>query len=80
MGLEEADCQARLREGQVNCNSLLYRILYSNNVKSRDLVLQIASYCESFSLDKVIFTQQDVESILQRPSDQVVKAFDSILC
>ena len=29
-----------------NCNAVLYRSLYSNNTKSRDMILKIASYCQ----------------------------------
>ena len=66
-------------EIRVNCNSILYRIIHSTNTKSRDLILEIASNCEQFSLSKVFITQDDVKKLLDQPSLQVIQAFDNIL-
>lgn len=62
-----------------SCNSLIYRALYSNNTKSRDLILDIASHCKYFSLSSVFISQQEVEKILQQPTPPVIAAFDNIL-
>ena len=34
----------------VQCNSLLYKILDEKFTKSRDLILEVASYCSQFKL------------------------------
>lgn len=68
-----------LDEGEVNCNSLLYRILQSDSTKGRDAILEIASFCEKFSLSKVFISLADVKKVLQRPSLQIMDAFDRIL-
>lgn len=53
---------------KVNCNSLLYKILYSQRLKSRDMILEIASYCSQFSLQNFFISQEEVGSILKNPS------------
>ena len=52
------------KDTSLNCNSLLYQILYSKNTKCRDLILSIASHCSRFSLSHVFLTQDDVKAIL----------------
>ena len=49
---------------KVNCNSLLYKIQYSDQLKSRDIVLEIASYCEQFSLQNFFISLTDVGKLL----------------
>ena len=53
---------------KVNCNSLLYKILYSQRLKSRDMILEIASYCEQFSLQNFFISQDEVGQVLKNPS------------
>ena len=48
----------------VDCNSVLYRILTSQNAKSRDLIFKIASYSSSFSLSRVFINQDDAKAVL----------------
>ena len=48
--LKSSQEETSLDNCKVNCNSLLYKIQYSDQLKSRDMVLEIASYCERFSL------------------------------
>ena len=73
---EEKDTDDKCK---VNCNSLLYKILYSQRLKSRDIILEIASYCDQFSLQNFFISQDEVGQVLKNPSPQVVKAFDNIL-
>ena len=60
-------------------NSLLYRILYSENTKSRDLILKIVSYSEEFSLSKIFICQADVKQVIRNISSQLIDAFNTIL-
>ena len=62
-----------------NCNAVIYRVLYSNNTKSRDLILKIASFCQQFSLYKVFISLDDVQRVLLKLSPQIIEAFDNIL-
>ena len=39
-----------------NCNSLLYRNLYTKNTMSRDMILRIASLCENFNLADIFIS------------------------
>ena len=48
-------------ENKVDCNSILYRNLYTHNTKSRDLILQIASLSEQFTLTKVFISIDDLQ-------------------
>ena len=43
------------------------------------MVLEIASYCERFSLQNFFISLDDVQKLLQHPSPEVIKAFDDIL-
>lgn len=57
---EEAAEEEIYDKQTIGCNSLLYRILRSNNTKSRDLILHIASYCKEYSIQNFFITQDDV--------------------
>ena len=37
-------------ECNVKCNSLIYKCLYSQEIKNKDTILQIASFCKQFSM------------------------------
>ena len=63
----------------VQCNSLLYKILDENFTKSRDLILEVASYCSQFKLQNFFLSQDDVSRVLQNTTTQVVQALDDIL-
>lgn len=69
---EEDKKKQELQEGMINCNSIAYRILYTEKQKSRDLVLKILSYCPSFSLTDVFIKQADVLSSLMNPSGMMI--------
>ena len=64
---------------RMNCNSIAYRSLYSNETRSRDLILKIASFCPDFSLANIFISQADVEVLLQQPTGEVIRAFDDIM-
>ena len=49
---------------RVNCNSILYRMLYCDNTKSRDLILDIADQCEEFSLSNQFLSLDEVRSCI----------------
>ena len=63
----------------INCNSIAYRILYSDNQKSRDLIMGILSFCPEFSLADIFITQADVLSALMKPSGMMMQAFKDIM-
>ena len=64
---------------RMNCNSIAYRALYSNETRSRDLLLKIASFCPDFSLGNIFISQADVDFLLQQPTGEVIRAFDDIM-
>ena len=45
-----------VKNGGLNCRSLIYRILYVDETKSRDMIIKIARLCEEFSLSKFFIT------------------------
>lgn len=58
---------------------MAYRGIYSPQIKSRDLILKILSFCPGFSLADVFIKQDDVSQALQNISGQVVFAFNDIM-
>ena len=60
------------------CNSTLYQILYSENLKARDKILKIASFCEQFSLTDVFITQNDCHKVLCKLTDETDRAFNAV--
>ena len=67
------------KKSSITCNSILYRIIYSENVRSRDIILEIASLCQHFSIQHCFISLSDLDKILKNPTAQVVGAFDNIL-
>ena len=51
-------------EFKANCNSLIYRALMSTNTKSRDLILEISTYLEAFSLSRHLISQTEIAHML----------------
>lgn len=49
---------------KIKCNALLYKMIYQQETKSRDLILRIGTKC-GMSLADVFITQEDVRSLLQ---------------
>lgn len=71
--------EAEEKVKKINCNSTLYRILYSDLTKNRDLVLKIANFCNDFTLAKIFISQDDIKAVLRTPTPEVVTSLDKIL-
>ena len=50
------------------CNSILYRIMHSDNPRCRDLIFEIARFCEEFSIANFLVSQDDIKKLVQQPS------------
>ena len=60
------------------CNSLIYKCIYSEELKNKDTILKIASYCKQFSLQHFFITARDLVSTLANPTKQVKEALNDI--